>query len=474
MLFNSLEFPIFLLIVYCLYWVLGRRRQNVLLVIASSMFYGWWDWRFLALLWYSVVFDYLVGLRIDASDSLASRRRWLALSVAGNLGLLGFFKYFNFFIESAAQLLIALGLEPNQPSLRIILPVGISFYTFQTLSYTIDIYRRNMEAEREFSAYAAYVMFFPQLVAGPIERATRFLPQFKVSRTFDVDAARDGVRQILWGFFKKMAVADLLAVYVNTIYADPAQASSWELLGVTYCFALQIYCDFSGYSDIAVGTARLFGFSLMRNFAYPYFAVSIRDFWSRWHISLSTWFRDYVYVPLGGNRVSALRHALNVFATFTLSGLWHGAKWTFVVWGAVHGLLVMAEHVVDRRRRPRPVENVGGGLRLGRIVRVVVTFHLVVLLWVFFRATSVSQALAILAKILSPTGWPTFDPAWLPAWLVLCVLVALEWTGRLKPHVLAGVWRMAPLRRRVIYAAVVAAIFLLNPTTHVPFIYFQF
>src|SRR6056297_941955 len=332
MLFNSLVFFLFLSIVFVLYWLFRNqlKLQNIIVLISSYIFYGWWDWRFLSLIVISSLADYFIGLWLDRSEKKTKRKLLLALSIVVNIGILGFFKYFNFFIDSAAGFLNQFGFQANPTSLQIILPVGISFYTFQTLSYSIDIYRRQIEPTKNIIAFFAFVSFFPQLVAGPIERARNLVPQFLKKRTFDPVNAGDGIRQMLWGFFKKIVIADNAAVYANEIFTNYSDHTGGTLLLGAVLFGFQIYGDFSGYSDIAIGTARLFGFDLMRNFAYPYFSRDIAEFWRRWHISLSTWFRDYIYIPLGGSRGGTLMKIRNTFIIFVISGFWHGANWTFI------------------------------------------------------------------------------------------------------------------------------------------------
>jgi len=325
MLFNSIEFAIFLPIVFILYWFVTNRDlrvQNLLLLVASYVFYGWWDYRFLSLIVFSSIVDYSIGLQMSKTDAQNKRKLLLFASLCVNLGLLGFFKYYNFFIDSFVDAFTFFGHSINPDRLNIILPVGISFYTFQTLSYTIDVYKRKLEPTKDILSFFAFVSFFPQLVAGPIERATNL----------------DGMRQILWGLFKKVAIADNCAVFVNLIFANSADHSGSTLFIGAILFAFQIYCDFSGYSDIAIGTARLFGFNLMKNFAFPYFSRDIAEFWRRWHISLSTWFRDYLYIPLGGSRGSNYVKIRNTFIIFIVSGFWHGANWTFIVWGFLNAL----------------------------------------------------------------------------------------------------------------------------------------
>ncbi len=326
MLFNSIDFAIFLPIVFILYWFVTNknlRLQNALIVVSSYVFYGWWDWRFLSLIFFSTIVDYTIGIQLKKEERQKRRKYLLWTSILINLGFLGFFKYYNFFLDNFISAFSFFGSEISASSLNIILPVGISFYTFQTLSYTIDVYRRKLEPTKDFIAFSAFVSFFPQLVAGPIERATHLLPQFYTKRTFDYTLAVNGMRQILWGLFKKIVIADNCAEYANMIFNNSADYSGSTLVLGALFFTFQIYCDFSGYSDIAIGTSRLFGFDLMRNFNFPYFSRDIAEFWRRWHISLSTWFRDYVYIPLGGSRGGLWMKIRNTFIIFIVSGFWH-------------------------------------------------------------------------------------------------------------------------------------------------------
>ena len=347
MVFTSATFLIFLALVFLGYWSLKtRQQQNSLLLLSGYIFYAWWDYRYCSLMVISTVVDYFCG---RGCAGTRNRRLYLMISLISNLGLLGVFKYFDFFQDSFVAAFSSLGITFQPYVVELLLPVGISFYTFQTLSYTIDIYRRKLEPHDSFLDYAAYVSFFPQLVAGPIERASALLPQFARERSFDAALARDGLRQMLWGFFKKLAIADRLATVVDEIYADPSVMDTELLWTAAICFSFQIYCDFSAYSDIAIGTARLFGFQLTRNFANPYFSQDFVEFWRRWHITLSTWFRDYVYVPLGGNRQGQSRQLLNVMIVFAVSGLWHGAGWNFVLWGVIHGALVVVSSLIRKR-----------------------------------------------------------------------------------------------------------------------------
>jgi D-alanyl-lipoteichoic acid acyltransferase DltB (MBOAT superfamily) len=353
MLFNSLDFAVFLPAVFILYWILNSKNvnfQNGLIVIASYVFYGWWDWRFLMLIIFSTVVDYTLGLWIHKSNDESKRKYFLYASLLINLGLLGFFKYYNFFIQNFVDAFTFFGNPISSSSLNIILPVGISFYTFQTLSYTIDVYRRKLEPTSSFISFAAFVSFFPQLVAGPIERATNLLPQFYTKRKFDLEQAKIGVRQIVWGLFKKVVIADTCAQYANQIFDNSANHDGFTLLMGAVAFTFQIYGDFSGYSDIAIGTARLFNFKLMENFRYPYFSRDIAEFWRRWHISLSTWFRDYLYIPLGGSRVSRSKVIRNVFIIFVVSGFWHGANWTYIFWGFLNALYFLPSLLRNNNR----------------------------------------------------------------------------------------------------------------------------
>ena len=354
MLFNSLDFAIFLPIVFILYWFVANKNlklQNFLIVAASYLFYGWWDWRFLSLIIFSTVVDYLIGISLSKQENQNKRRILLWISILVNLGFLGFFKYYNFFLNNFITAFSFFGTEINANSLNIILPVGISFYTFQTLSYTIDIYKRKLVPTKNFIAFSAFVSFFPQLVAGPIERATNLLPQFYYKRSFDYKNAMIGIRQIVWGLFKKVVIADTCSQYANEIFNTYEIYSSTTLIIGAICFAFQIYCDFSGYSDIAIGLSRLFGFKLMKNFNYPYFSRDIAEFWRRWHISLSTWFRDYLYIPLGGSKVEKYKVIRNVFIIFIVSGFWHGANWTFIIWGTLNALYFLPSILNNKNRR---------------------------------------------------------------------------------------------------------------------------
>ena len=397
MLFNSLEFAFFLPIVFILYWFVvnkSLKSQNVLIVFASYIFYGWWDWRFLSLILFSTIIDYLIGIKLSKQENGRKRKILLLLSIMVNLGFLGFFKYYNFFLDNFITAFTFFGSEIEGRSLEIILPVGISFYTFQTLSYTIDIYKKKLNPTYDFIAFSAFVCFFPQLVAGPIERAKRLLPQFSSRRVLKYDFLVKGLNLILWGLFKKIVIADRLAVVVNEFYNHPTEYHGLTLVLGTIFFAFQIYCDFSGYSDIAIGTARLFGFDLMTNFRTPYFSQNAGEFWKRWHISLSTWFRDYVYIPLGGNKVVRSRWFINILITFFVSGFWHGANWTFVIWGGFHGTVLILETFFNKIKWNIP-----------KSIRILRTFFIVCLGWVFFRSNSIQDAFLIIDDMMNVTSY---------------------------------------------------------------------
>lgn len=391
MLFNSLEFLIFLPTVFLFYWFIFNKNlfsQNLFILFSSYLFYGWWDYRFLSLIILSTIVDFIIGKKIHSSKDIKSKKVYLILSLVVNLGILGFFKYFNFFIDSFIDLIALTGYSlENQWTLKIILPVGISFYTFQTMSYSLDIFRNEMKPVNNFVAFASFVSFFPQLVAGPIERAKALLPQMMKKRNFDYLEAMFGLRLIIWGMFKKVVVADSLAKYVDIFYANPNDYIGLPSIVAMLFFTFQIYCDFSGYSDIAIGTARLFGIKLNRNFKVPYISTSFSEFWKRWHISLSSWFRDYVYISLGGNRVGKLLNYRNLIITFIVSGLWHGANYTFIVWGVIHGfLLIIEKFFIDIKSE----------ISMNKIFKIIITFFITNITWVFFRSNDISQAFSVL------------------------------------------------------------------------------
>ena len=482
MLFNSFDFAIFLPIVFMLYWFVANkniRLQNFLIVLASYFFYGWWDWKFLSLIFFSTVVDYLVGIRLGVEEKQTKRKILLWISIFVNLGFLGFFKYYNFFLDNFTASFSFFGIGITGNSLNIILPVGISFYTFQTLSYSIDVYKRKLEPTKDFIAFAAFVSFFPQLVAGPIERAENLLPQFYMNRIFDYNKAVDGMRQILWGLFKKMVIADNAAEIANQIFNNSINYSGSTLLLGALFFTFQIYGDFSGYSDIAIGTARLFGFNLMRNFNFPYFSRDIAEFWRRWHISLSTWFRDYLYIPIGGSKGSLSMKIRNIFVIFIVSGFWHGANWTFIVWGALNAVYFLPLLLTQKNRNHLGIVAQGRYLpSIKETFQMLSTFGLTVLAWVFFRAQSVSHSINILSKIFSESLFtlPTFESRRyaFEALLLVLIFLLVEWIGRNEEYALARLgsnWIRSA--RYAMYYAIFISLFWFGGKEQ-QFIYFQF
>ena len=478
MLFNSAIFFLFLPLVFTAYWLLrGRvRLQNLFVIAASYVFYGWWDWRFLILIAFTSAWSHVAGIvelnRWDKSPS----KLILISSLIVNLGILGVFKYYNFFTNQFAVLLEQFGFKANMPSLAIVLPVGISFYTFQALSYTIDVYRRQLRPARDPFAFFAFISFFPQLVAGPIERATNLLPQFYSPRKFDYAAAVLGCRQMLWGFFKKMVVADNCARVADHFLNMDSQANGAAIWIGVLMFTIQIYGDFSGYSDIAIGCARLFGIKLMRNFAFPYFSRDIAEFWRRWHISLTTWFRDYLYIPLGGSRCGRWKQIRNTFAIFLVSGLWHGANWTFIRWGAFHALLFLPLLLLGRNRKYLSVVAEDRALPgIGDLGRMTLTFLLATVGWAIFRAQSVAECFAWLGNMAMP--WCFASVGKLPREFgVACastlILLSVEWFNRRKDF---GFERLPAKKwmRWGLYYAVLVAIAYGAPGSET-FVYFQF
>jgi D-alanyl-lipoteichoic acid acyltransferase DltB (MBOAT superfamily) len=393
MLFNSIDFVIFLFVVFVLYWFVTNKNlklQNLLLLFSSYVFYGWWDWRFLSLILISSIVDYTSGIKISEAKTFRIKKTWLLISVFTNLGILGFFKYYNFFSDSFAIAMESLGWEVGSLTLNIILPVGISFYTFQTMSYSIDIYRGTLKPSRNIVAFFTYVAFFPQLVAGPIERASNLLPQIEKIRSFKEKWFNEGIIQIAVGLFRKVVIADNLAVYVDLIYENPEIYNSSTLLLATILYSFQIYYDFSGYSDIAIGTAKLFGFKFQQNFNLPYFSKSITEFWRRWHISLSSWLKDYLYISLGGNRKGIKITYRNLIITMLLGGLWHGSSWNFLVWGGIHGVVLSIEKLIFSRAK----------IKNFKVWGMIYTYIIVILAWVFFRAPNLDQSLYIISKLI--------------------------------------------------------------------------
>lgn len=477
MLFNSIGFLIFLPIVFCLYWFVFNKKyqnQNKLLLLASFYFYACWDWRFLFLLMFSIGLDYFSGIKIENSRNKREAKFWLTLSIVINLGFLGFFKYYNFFIESFADLLGGMGFKVNIWLLNVILPVGISFYTFHGLSYVIDVYKKRIRAERSFIDYAVFVSYFPLLVAGPIERATHLLPQIQKKRTFSYEQAADGMRQILWGFFKKMVIADNCAPLVNEIFTHYQTESPANLLIGAVLFAFQIYGDFSGYSDIALGVSRLFGIELLKNFAFPYFSRDIAEFWRRWHISLSSWFRDYLYIPLGGSKGGLGMKIRNTFIIFLVSGFWHGANWTFIIWGGLNALFFMPLLIMEKNRTNIEVAAQGKWFpSFKEILQILITFSATCIAWIFFRSESVLQAFEYIKRIFSLElfSFPAQMPVKVFA-LTACMLI-IEWINREQLHGLQ-IRRFNPWVRRILYGIIIYIILRYANFGNNEFIYFQF
>ncbi len=478
MLFNSIDFIIFLPIVFFLYWFVfnkSLKQQNILVLVSSYVFYGWWQWKFLSLILFSTLIDYAVGVSLGKSEGKRERKMLLAVSILCNLGLLGFFKYSNFFIQNFIDAFSFFGLKANIHTLQIVLPVGISFYTFQTMSYTIDVYRRKMLPTKDFVAFAAFVSFFPQLVAGPIERATHLLPQFFKPKKFEYHYAVDGMRQIIWGLFKKVVIADTCAKYVDVIFAHYTSLHGGVLILGAVLFAFQIYGDFSGYSDVAIGVAKLFGYDLMQNFAYPYFSRDIAEFWRRWHISLSTWFRDYVYIPLGGSRVSKAKQIRNTMIVFLVSGFWHGANWTFIVWGALNAFYFLPLLLMQKNRQNMDIVASGRWLpSLQEGLQIIITFTLTVIAWIFFRAKSVTEATQYIINIFtSYTHNPVNVNIPVVVYLLILLLVLTEWLQRDKKHGFYFSPSSPKLLRWASYFFItfITAFFLGKENT---FIYFQF
>ena len=463
MLFNSFEFLVFLPIVFLLYWFVfrGRRWQNLLVVVASYVFYGWWDWRFLMLIALTSLCSFGSGLLLEHYKKQRRKQQAVsAVNIVLNLSILGLFKYYNFFIENLDAMFGMMGYHLDWVTMNVILPVGISFYTFQALSYTIDVYQKKLPATHDIVEFFAYISFFPQLVAGPIERATNLLPQFQKKRNFDYDGVIDGFRQMLWGFFKKLVIAD------NCLF----------LMGVFFTF--QIYCDFSGYSDIAIGTARLFGFNLMRNFNFPYFSRSIPEFWRRWHISLTTWFRDYIYFPLGGSRCDKWKIIRNVFIVWGISGLWHGANWTFVCWGLFHATLLAIYNIFGINTKYQNIVSFGRYLpNVKECIQISLTFFLAVIGWIIFRAETMAQAIDYIGSMFTSKF---FDSSYLYGKLYLCyclLLLIAEWLQRDKQHALQ--WNHTIIENKkwvqyIIDYIVLLLIIVLGNFQGNQFIYFQF
>jgi len=477
MFFNSLQFAIFLPIVFIFYWFFANKSlkyQNFILILASYYFYSCWDWRFLFLLVFSTLLDYFSAIKIEGSQTKSGQKFWLWLCISINLGFLGVFKYYNFFAESFAELLNGFGFHTNPVLLNLILPVGISFYTFHGLSYIIDIYYGRIKSERNFVDYSLFVSYFPLLVAGPIERATHLLPQLKVKREFNFEKAKEGVYQIIWGLVKKVVIADSCAIYANEIFDNHNSMNSLSLiLGAIY-FAFQIYGDFSGYSDIALGTSKLFGIDLLKNFNYPYFSRDIAEFWRRWHISLSSWFRDYLYIPLGGSKGSKLFQVRNTFIIFIVSGFWHGANWTFIAWGLINAIYFLPLLLSNQNRKNLDNFTLGFNFSSVRIIlNIVTTFCLTTLAWIFFRSKTIHEAIAYIQRMFSNFN---FKEEYLAIErynhnliTLLLIFIVVEWFSRTKVEPISG--KYSWLKMSLCLAAILAlGVF----SDYKEFIYFQF
>ena len=477
MFFNSLHFAIFLPIVFILYWVIGAKskiNQNYILILASYYFYSCWDWRFLFLLVFSTLLDYVSGMKIEKSQTPFERKMWLWLCVSINLGFLGVFKYYNFFASSFAELVHSFGFTASPILLKLILPVGISFYTFHGLSYIIDIYYKRIKAEKNFVDYSLFVSYFPLLVAGPIERATHLLPQLKVNRRFEFQKAKEGIYQIVWGLVKKVVIADSCAIYANEIFNHYNSMNSWSLiLGAIY-FAFQIYGDFSGYSDIALGTSKLFGIDLLRNFNYPYFSRDIAEFWRKWHISLSSWFRDYLYIPLGGSKGNKLFQVRNTFIIFLVSGFWHGANFTYVAWGLINAFYFLPLLLLNQNRKNVGDFTLGFNFDSVRtLLNILSTFALTCIAWIFFRSKTITDAFLYIKRMFENQKFSSeyfrIERYSNELLALVLIFVVIEWNNRHKLEPISGKWSW--LKLSLCLAAIVAlGIF----SDYKEFIYFQF
>ncbi len=483
MLFNSLQFAVFLPVVFAIYWALPHKGRWPLLLAASYYFYMSWNVKYVVLIVFTTVISFFAALAMEKTDKRSRKKTILWMTLLACLGVLFVFKYFNFFAGSLTNLFGLVGIRLHPVTLRLLLPVGISFYTFQTLSYVIDVYRGDIRAEHNFGVYATFVSFFPQLVAGPIERTRNLLPQIKAEHRFDYHQATYGLKLMAWGFFKKLVIADFIAAYADKVFDNVYSYRGFVLILAAFFFTIQIYCDFSAYSDIARGTAKLLGIELMENFKSPYFSASIREFWSRWHISLSTWFRDYVYIPLGGNRVGKLRHDLNLLLTFLVSGLWHGANWTFVIWGGIHGAAQIAENRLGLRKK-------GETAPLLRMLRVLLVFVFSLCSWVFFRARNIREALYVFGHMFYGVDQPltylvkglsagkrlvteTDGSALIRFAFFLLVLAAYDYAS-LKTDVIEWIGRRPALVRHGVYIALILSVLFFHAMGEVAFVYFQF
>lgn len=477
MFFNSLHFAIFLPIVFILYWFVGGKskiNQNYILILASYYFYSCWDWRFLFLLVFSTLLDYVSAMKIEKSETASQRKRWLWLCITINLGFLGVFKYYNFFASSFAELVHSFGFTASPILLKLILPVGISFYTFHGLSYIIDIYYNRIKAEKNFVDYSLFVSYFPLLVAGPIERATHLLPQLKVKRKFEFQKAKEGIYQIVWGLVKKVVIADSCSIYANEIFNHYNSMNSWSLiLGAIY-FAFQIYGDFSGYSDIALGTSKLFGIDLLRNFNYPYFSRDIAEFWRKWHISLSSWFRDYLYIPLGGSKGSKLFQVRNTFIIFLVSGFWHGANFTYVAWGLINALYFLPLLLLNQNRKNVDDFTLGFNFdSIRTLLSILTTFSLTCIAWIFFRSKTITDAILYIKRMFENNKFNSeyfrIERYSNELLALVLVFVIIEWNNRHKLEPISGKWSWVKLS---LCLAAIAALGVFSD--YKEFIYFQF
>ncbi|MBR0315952.1 MAG: MBOAT family protein [Synergistaceae bacterium] len=474
MLFNSWQYGIFLPVVFGIYWLLPHRLRWILLFVASYYFYMSWNAKYVVLILFTTIVSYLAAILIEYRKNVTCTppKITLILTLTACLGILFVFKYFNFFSESFVNFAKIFSIQLHPVTLKLLLPVGISFYTFQTLSYVIDVYKGNVKAEKHFGIYATFISFFPQLVAGPIERTNNLLPQIKAKHEFNYEQATYGLKLMAWGFFKKLVIADNLAIYSDKVFNNVYDFKGFALILAAFFFTIQIYCDFSGYSDIARGTAKLFGIELMENFKCPYFSSSIREFWSRWHISLSTWFRDYVYIPLGGNRVGKFRHYFNLMITFMISGLWHGANWTFVIWGGLHGLAQIFENVFTRK--PKNYQPHG----LERVLKVLITFTFCMFAWVFFRAQNLNEAIYVFGNMFRGFSVHLGIGIGLMGLcrVIMYVLILILWDYfSLERDVIIRVSSLKkPFLRYVFYFGLVTLLIMLRAINNTEFVYFQF
>jgi D-alanyl-lipoteichoic acid acyltransferase DltB (MBOAT superfamily) len=484
MLFNSIDFAIFLPVVFLLYWGFSKnvKLQNLFLLVASYFFYAWWDWRYLSLVLFCSITNYVAGLLMIKTDKQKQRKLILLIGCLVSLGVLGVFKYYDFFVTSFVEAFSIAGIHLQAKTLQLILPVGISFYTFHTLSYTIDVYRKKFEPTKDIVSFFLFVSIFPLAMAGPIERATNLLPQIYKRRVFDEGVAVDGMRQILWGLFKKIVIADNCAVLANVIFDHPDDYSGSTLVLGALFFAMQIYGDFSGYSDMALGIGKLLGFKFLRNFSFPYFSRDIAEFWRRWHISLNTWFRDYLYIPLGGSRGSKWMVIRNTFAIFLVSGFWHGANWTFIAWGAYHACLFLPLILLEKNRKYTNTIAEGKIFpNLKELLQMGITFGLVAFGWVIFRAESIGDAWYYISRMFSSSLFttPKLPSAYFMNYsskirlLLILIFILIEWLNREKQHGLQIDTIKSPVVRWIVYFAIIGVLFFVGGQSET-FIYFQF